>query len=555
MQRQTGYAAPYDSHSRQHLLLAASSLPQADSAPYADRETYANREPYADRETYANREPYANRDSHYAANTQPYASNRDSHYTATRDSPYASSTQPYPSNTEPYASNSDSHFAFKPQHTFYPLHRPASHHAPYIQPYSPRADPHSPPRLLKPYHRSAFSKPAPDEITLPFSGTETIRPVYLGSEQYTPSIFASVDRGFFVADGKWTCYRRNYFQTHIQVNLVSNLCMSNKVPIQSFQTTISSHIASDPNNAIVLVQHTPKRDKGPQMAPAFVTIGPDEKVVFERIQFKSATANNGKRRAQQQFFIIRVELHATIAGQDPILIGVSRSMPVVVRGRSPGHYADNGQRDDNDLEIEYLNPTLPFPSHRASPPTPPNQSTSPNIARKFPQFYEPPLAIAAYHGPNGVPTVASSYINYQSPSNVFIPPAPSLTAPLRMPTPHSPTPSLSPTEVSPVPSSLNDEFTGYMYFPYPLNQHPIVDCNYEPHGHVENHRPINPIEEEKEEGGYIPGGVKIKKELDNHAAIEPVKAPYATLRNAKTKFEQSTSSSGYFPGDQDATRN
>src|SRR5436309_1081628 len=92
---------------------------------------------------------------------------------------------------------------------------------------------------------------------------------------------------------------------------------------------------SNQNQSMTHLQHTPKRDKGPQLKPALNLMMPggdverhahhdstdnnldEEKaalsgmisegdapkvVTFERIQFKQATANNGKRRAAQQYF-------------------------------------------------------------------------------------------------------------------------------------------------------------------------------------------------------------------------------------------------------------
>lgn len=70
---------------------------------------------------------------------------------------------------------------------------------------------------------------------------------------------------------------------------------------------------------------------------------------FERIQFQKATANNGKRRAQQQYFHVIVELYAGVSGRGHhdqwVLIATKESDPMVVRGRSPGHYKDNNRRD------------------------------------------------------------------------------------------------------------------------------------------------------------------------------------------------------------------
>ncbi|KAL9083808.1 MAG: hypothetical protein Q9165_008367 [Trypethelium subeluteriae] len=70
---------------------------------------------------------------------------------------------------------------------------------------------------------------------------------------------------------------------------------------------------------------------------------------FERIQFKSATANNGKRRAAQQYYTLIVELYADVrdinrSGSRPEWVKIAQriSAQVVVRGRSPSHYQEQG---------------------------------------------------------------------------------------------------------------------------------------------------------------------------------------------------------------------
>lgn len=69
---------------------------------------------------------------------------------------------------------------------------------------------------------------------------------------------------------------------------------------------------------------------------------------FERVQFKQATANNGKRRASQQYFHLVVELFADVrkdGSETAVWIKVARrvSEKIVVRGRSPSHYQNEGQ--------------------------------------------------------------------------------------------------------------------------------------------------------------------------------------------------------------------
>jgi hypothetical protein len=71
---------------------------------------------------------------------------------------------------------------------------------------------------------------------------------------------------------------------------------------------------------------------------------------FERVQFKQATANNGKRRSSQQLFNLVVELLVDIRkaeSDEPKWIKIAQRISgnIVVRGRSPSHYHMEGQRD------------------------------------------------------------------------------------------------------------------------------------------------------------------------------------------------------------------
>lgn len=73
---------------------------------------------------------------------------------------------------------------------------------------------------------------------------------------------------------------------------------------------------------------------------------------FERVQFKQATANNGKRRASQQYFHLIVELFADVRKDNsdtPVWVKVAQrvSDKIVVRGRSPSHYSNEGNNGQN----------------------------------------------------------------------------------------------------------------------------------------------------------------------------------------------------------------
>lgn len=212
-------------------------------------------------------------------------------------------------------------------------------------------------------------------------------------------IQAKIDKGFFKADQDWTCYRRNYFSVacsytlHPYSSKLEPLTLrkssrdSDSPTIRSFAMCISARIDSEEGKLIDLVQHTPKRDKGPTDRPKKIKLHPHTPpsafgihsehgggldprsglssdyetayapgslnsqqsqtiATFDRIQFKNATANNGKRRAAQQYFHIVVELFAEVAGNQQAegswtKVASRISAPMVVRGRSPGHYSDD----------------------------------------------------------------------------------------------------------------------------------------------------------------------------------------------------------------------
>jgi meiosis-specific transcription factor NDT80 len=287
--------------------------------------------------------------------------------------------------------------------TFNPPSRQIAHlgntfHQPQIPSYNP-----TPPGM--PLDQSSRSSSMGAQDGPPFEDTKVIYPVITGRNQHlTPRIDAKIQKGFFKVDHKWTCYRRNYFTVSCSFSLkpatYEPQLFLQRQPgqqpelIGSFAMQISAKTAVVNNQESELrnlVQHTPKRDKATESVPGRVILqpaqpsiltnsvpyhssstmygappnvppggvmvdytaqqysstqhqGPPQSHTFERIQFQKATANNGKRRAQQQFFHVVVELFADVGrhGEDQwVKIASALSHPMVVRGRSPGHYKDN----------------------------------------------------------------------------------------------------------------------------------------------------------------------------------------------------------------------
>ncbi|ORE07435.1 p53-like transcription factor [Rhizopus microsporus var. microsporus] len=184
-----------------------------------------------------------------------------------------------------------------------------------------------------------------------FDSSNNVHNIYeVNNSDYnkTPCVLTldcKMDRGFFfTSECHWTCYRRNYFQVSATLSLTgytnSTFALfihSTLVPIDQFYIRLKACISDSHDKPIALTQMTPKRDKGPQREPPMVPVSVDSTVTFERLQFKVATANNGKKRAAQQYFRLAFELVAQ-SKEDYYVISECYSQPLVVRGRSPGHY-------------------------------------------------------------------------------------------------------------------------------------------------------------------------------------------------------------------------
>lgn len=160
-----------------------------------------------------------------------------------------------------------------------------------------------------------------------------------------------------------TTYRRNFFQISTSVILQPNdqiqigeeelgspLVMMNGeyIPVDSFSVGISASMCDDyavVEDSVNLVQFSTAREKGPKCSPsrlqvqALISNDSDDKeaevVRFERIQFERSTYRKLEK------FCLSITLHAQLKNGAEAQIGAVRSMPIVVRGRSPGHYPDD----------------------------------------------------------------------------------------------------------------------------------------------------------------------------------------------------------------------
>lgn len=291
------------------------------------------------------------------------------------------------------------------RHTLSPRHSDLSRYN--SLPDTPRSVlPTTMPLAYSNYQSSTYSSHGQSSETPPFNAQETYGTITCEGTTVVPTLEAKIEKGFFwSSDRVWTCYRRNYFAVNVSYGLnpwISNarlyLDQGNGKPqeqIQAMAVSLAAAVDGSGGKTIELIQHTPKRDKGPQLSMKKELLAPTPpgkshehggyglnsfhqsssvpgpqlplqnesdssqqysptshgsssfQHGFERIQFKSATANNGKRRAQQQYYHLIVELWADIRrptdeGAKWVKVAARSSHPVVVRGRSPSHYQHEG---------------------------------------------------------------------------------------------------------------------------------------------------------------------------------------------------------------------
>ncbi|KAK8035374.1 hypothetical protein PG993_010369 [Apiospora rasikravindrae] len=161
-----------------------------------------------------------------------------------------------------------------------------------------------------------------------------------------------------------TCYRRNLFQIsgslitpRGQLSVIRQET-GESVPVTSTEVTISAIESVDghPVRLIVIPWKTPPpnspempqtADQEPAALPLipFQEDGPEadgEYAVYpigwRRLQFRIATANNGRRKELQQHFVLHLKVVGTLSDGTKAVLTESTTAPIVVRGRSPRNF-------------------------------------------------------------------------------------------------------------------------------------------------------------------------------------------------------------------------
>jgi len=161
-----------------------------------------------------------------------------------------------------------------------------------------------------------------------------------------------------------TCYRRNLFQISgslcfPQIPLSVMLETGETSLIKNMEVSISAIESVDghPVRLIVIPWKTPppnspEVNQAPDQEPPPLPLIPwseeeeeaagDHYAIYpigwRRLQFRIATANNGRRKELQQHFVLHLKLHGTLANGTKLVLSELTTSPIVVRGRSPRNF-------------------------------------------------------------------------------------------------------------------------------------------------------------------------------------------------------------------------
>lgn len=188
------------------------------------------------------------------------------------------------------------------------------------------------------------------------------------------SFSAQLHGMFFLAESLWsgsgdllcaprelTCYRRNLFSISGQVQLPRSLRyiltdQGEQIPIvaQELELSATESVENNPVKIISVPWKTPagtgpspdeKPEREPSPVPLDLLTGAEVDpelatipVTWKRLQFRIATANNGRRKELQQHFTIKLRVMATLSTGQRTSVSEVVSGPIIVRGRSPRNF-------------------------------------------------------------------------------------------------------------------------------------------------------------------------------------------------------------------------
>ncbi|QIW94569.1 hypothetical protein AMS68_000087 [Peltaster fructicola] len=192
--------------------------------------------------------------------------------------------------------------------------------------------------------------------------------------QTTMTVAAQLHGMFFLAESPWsaagdaqpppnelTCYRRNLFQITGEIIMPRSLRYiltdtGEQIPILSQELVIQAaeSLEGNPVKIISVPWKTPaqggtsaedKLEKEPSALALDMSTTQEPESDYatfpfswKRLQFRIATANNGRRKELQQHFVVKLKVMATLPTGGKVSICEVQSGAIIVRGRSPRNF-------------------------------------------------------------------------------------------------------------------------------------------------------------------------------------------------------------------------
>jgi hypothetical protein len=273
----------------------------------------------------------------------------------------------------------------------------------------------------QPNNEALPNSPDLDNKLLGFGALILKAPTLDESGQTWPTMTAELYGMFFVAEDVFgdnntnagrpmelTCYRRNLFQISGNIVLSRGIKtmvdeQGQQIPIFDLSVTISALESIEGKSTEIIsvpwktsaAGATSEEKAGtapakwpldlsanPEVDPALVTIP----VAWKRLQFKHATANNGRRKGLQQHYIIQINLMATLATGDSVKLAEIQSGPIIVRGRSPRNFDSRKDVPLSEKKLEAKQRTM-SDATASSAPAPQSMKLDPSVANSSYRFY------------------------------------------------------------------------------------------------------------------------------------------------------------------------
>jgi len=257
-----------------------------------------------------------------------------------------------------------------------------------------------------------------DNKLLGFGAATHKTPVIDGAGQTWPRLTAELNGMFSIAEDVFegdtagrplelTCYRRNLFQIAGAITLSRSighllLDQGRHVPIHDLVAVLSATESIEGKTTEIIsvpwksglangsLSSEDKAGSAPANIPIDLTSNQEADpvlvsipIAWRRLQFKYATANNGRRKGLQQHYQIQIALMAKIEEDNQLVkIAEIHSNPIVVRGRSPKNF-------DSSKDV-HLN------ERKQSDAANRNRSTG-SVAATTPQWIEPAISQESKH--------------------------------------------------------------------------------------------------------------------------------------------------------------